>query len=302
MTLLELYDTNDSWRVQKAKGNLIKAISENFFVEKLISNMVMSKWESLLEHDTYAVQRSAAESFSSYVQRIVHRGNQLSKVACMGYLQKFKTSGNYKNRMLFIFMTHRIIKQSTKLFEENFASDYLDLSLDKIANVKILMAKVFQNYQDEISAVSDLEEAEANLQNSGIREIEALYSEIERAKQTTLEIKYDCIYLNFINRPDPALFGYTNRKFDMENPDLLKDKSEDEYLKGNGKTSVASKLAPLKPPKYNGKSQLAPWLQRRPLEGKGKSKDSATGKTKDEFQEFDDLIDQIEAKPTKKKK
>ena len=142
--------------------------------------MVMSKWEKLIENNNYSVQKTAAENFSAYLQRVIHKGNQIAKVAWVGYIQKFRSSSNYKDRMLFIHMTHRIIKESSKLFEQNFSSDYVDLSNDKIDNVKILMAQVFQMYQDCISSISDLDEAEANLQNSGIREIEAIYSEVER--------------------------------------------------------------------------------------------------------------------------
>ena len=79
--LMNLFDAQDSWRVQQAKAKLIKTISENYSIDKLISNMVMSKWEKLIENNNYSVQRTAAENFSAYLQRIIHKGNQISKVA-----------------------------------------------------------------------------------------------------------------------------------------------------------------------------------------------------------------------------
>ena len=89
------------------------------------------------------------------------------------------------------------------------------------------------------------------------------------------------MYLNFINQPDPAILQYSLKKIDLEDPDFLHDKSEDEYLEKEA-------TSPSKP-----ESSLP-----KPLGKKSKS----TTKLKDEFQEFDDFLDKIETKKSKKKK
>ena len=44
---------------------------------------------------------------------------------------------------------------------------------------------------DFISDISELEDAEANLQNAAINEIDAIYSQTEKNKITKLSIQYD---------------------------------------------------------------------------------------------------------------
>lgn len=93
--------------------------------------------------------------------------------------------------MLFLYMTAVAIQEDIPTFTSNFADTYLKLSQDKVPNVQILLAQILHNNSEFISKIPQLEEAEANLQDSCIPEIEALSNEAERIKQTKLPIKYD---------------------------------------------------------------------------------------------------------------
>ena len=96
---------------------------------------------------------------------------------------------------------------------------------------------------DSISDIPELEDAETNLQNAAINEIDAIYNQTEKNKITKLPIHYDWIYLGFINDPDPWMSFYSTRKLDINDPDLLIDKSEDNYLdKGTNLSAKTNKL------------------------------------------------------------
>ena len=118
------------------------------------------------------------------------------------------------------------------------------MSEDRIPNVKILLAKVLHSMADFISDISELEDAEANLQNAAINEIDAIYSQTEKNKITKLPIQYEWIYLGFINDPDPWMSFYSTRKVDYDDPDLLIDKSEDNYLDKEAKFSSTNNKLP----------------------------------------------------------
>ena len=228
--LIEIFNVQDSWRIQQVKGKLISSIWDNFEIDKLIDNNFMLKWEEILENDNYSVKKAVAEHFSVYLGKtIISRSND-EKNKALEYIVRYKNSNNYKDRMIFIYLTHRFIKDNKEIFEEYFLSCYIELSNDKVTNVKILLAKILLNYSQQIKQIKELKELQDTLINSEIREIKALYNEIERKKQTTLEPKYDRIYLNFIDCPDPIILNYTSKKLDFSNPDIMTDKSEDALL------------------------------------------------------------------------
>ena len=104
------------------------------------------------------------------------------------------------------------------------------MSEDPCENVKISLAKVLNDHSEHIRDIIELEDAEANLQNAAINEIDAIYSQSERTKQTKIPIVYDRIYLSFIDDPDPWHSFYESTKVDLQDPELMIDKSEDKYL------------------------------------------------------------------------
>ena len=189
--LYDLYSFEDSWRMQQAKGKLIKTVAKIYPIEKLTSNTILTKWETLVECDNYSVQKTAAQNLGFYVVKVLKDGNKVAKDGLLKFINKFRTSKNYKQRMLFISMTAAVIQEDTSIFTSNFADTYLKLSQDKVPNVQILLAQTLHSCSEFISKIPQLEEAEANLQDSCIPEIEALYNEAERIKQTKLPIKYD---------------------------------------------------------------------------------------------------------------
>ena len=193
----------------------------------------MIRWEELLESDNYSVQKITAENYSSYLLKVIMTRSSEEKDKAIEYINQYKESSNYKDRMIFIYLTHRIINENSSLFESAFLQSYKELWVDKIANVKILIAKVLLNHKDSISSIEGLQEWQNNLIASEIREIKALYNEQERKKQTTLDIKYDKIYLNFIDWPDPIILNYTGKNLDFSDSNILIDKSEDLLLSGN---------------------------------------------------------------------
>jgi hypothetical protein len=95
--------------------------------------------------------------------------------------------------------------------------------------VKIALSFLLRSLPDSAFEIPQISEAEANLQNAGIMVEE----------KVMLPVKYDCIYLNFINQPDPASLAFACKKLDLENPDLLMDKSEDAYLEKNSKLNTS---------------------------------------------------------------
>jgi hypothetical protein len=165
-------------------------------------------------------------------------------------------------------MTHGIIKEAPKVFKKKFSKHYLRLSQDKVVNVKIYLAKILQNYVDKFSDIPRLEEVEANLQDSGITEIEHIYCNQNKNKQkfSNLPASNDIYYLEFLDETDPTLSLYMTKKLDLENPELLKDKSEDAYLEKKETKNSDNIL-----PKFVTKQK------------------EDVNKIIDEFQEFDDL-------------
>eukprot|EP00343_Euplotes_focardii_P000090 CAMPEP_0205800888 /NCGR_PEP_ID=MMETSP0205-20121125/2691_1 /ASSEMBLY_ACC=CAM_ASM_000278 /TAXON_ID=36767 /ORGANISM="Euplotes focardii, Strain TN1" /LENGTH=164 /DNA_ID=CAMNT_0053064715 /DNA_START=2128 /DNA_END=2619 /DNA_ORIENTATION=+ len=164
-------------------------------------------------------------------------------------------------------MTHQLIK-TPKLFEKYFGKFYVKLSQDKVKNTKIILAKTLQNYGDYISKISVLEDVEANLQDSGIKEIEIIYNSNVRDEYCSMPIKYDIYYLSFIDMPDPGLNLYNTQNIDPANQELLMDKSEDAYLEKKSEEGLKNNSLP------------------KPVNNKAAA-------IKDEFQEFDDFLDQI---------
>lgn len=239
-TFYDLYNTEDSWRVQQSKAYLIKTITNNYPIEKLTSKLIINKWDSLINSDVWEVAKTAAIKFASYIEKNLTKGNSVSKQNCSKFINKFRDSKNYKKRMLYLYMVTPLMK----VFPELYWTDIANLSYDKVANVKILLAKILKSQGDIISDIPELEEAEANLQDSGIKEIDAIYNENERHKQTIIPINYDWIFLKFIDDQDPLSYFYATNKVDLNDPELMVDKSEDKFLdSGESKTLTSNKLS-----------------------------------------------------------
>jgi len=216
------------------------------------------------------VQTQTSESISFYVKKVIINGDTADRESCLALLETYYKSSNYKERLLFIGMTHSLIKNETKIFQKYFSEMYVSLSQDKVKNVKIFLAKTLQKYPDSIPLIPELEDVEANLQDSGIKEIEIIYNSQAKDEYCNILINYEIYYLNFIDMPDPALAAYNTQIMNPENPDLLMDKSEDAYLEKKKDENIPSE---------------------NPLPAPVSKKAAAI---KDEFQEFDDFLAQID--------
>lgn len=100
---------------------------------------VINKWKYLLNDKNATVRKTACIAFESFVRKVFQGKDKMTTTAVMGMICEFKQSQNYKDRICFIHITANMIKNNFTLFESNFLIDYVDLSFDKVKNVKIVL-------------------------------------------------------------------------------------------------------------------------------------------------------------------